>query len=317
MDKKAFGKTELLAPPLIFGGNVFGWTLDQKSSFNILDAALDHGLNFIDTANSYAHWAPGNKGGESETIIGKWLKEKGGRDKVIIATKVGSSMGKGAPKLSKKHILEEVHHSLRRLNTDYIDLYQSHHDDPNTPIEETMETYASLVKAGKVRYIGASNFSIKRFQEANKVATKNDWPTYQSIQPEYNLYDRAAFEKNLAPEIDPSKIAVISYYSLASGFLSGKYRSKEDLGKSKRGAGIEKYLTEKGIKILNLLDKIAEKYHTVPASIALAWLISRPKISAPIASATSLQQIKSLVEASTIHLKTEDLKALDKVSAWK
>jgi len=316
MKKNTLRNTDLQIPPIILGGNVFGWTLQERESFNILDAALDHGLHFIDTANSYSHWVPGNKGGESEAIIGQWLKQKGGRDQVTLATKVGSSMGKGKPDLSKKHILEEVDHSLRRLNTDYIDLYQSHHDDLDTPIEETMEAYAALVKAGKVRYIGASNFSAQRFQAANEVAEAGGLPSYQSIQPEYNLYDRENFEKELAPQIDPSQVAVISYYSLASGFLSGKYQSKEDLGKSKRGVGIEKYLTDRGRRILKALHKTAQKYHTVPASIALAWLISQPKISAPIASATSLKQVETLAEAGTLHLEKEDLDVLDNASAW-
>lgn len=317
MEYRQLGNTDLQLPPVALGGNVFGWTLNEKESWNILDAGLDHGFNFIDTANTYSHWVPGNKGGESETIIGKWLKRKGGRDKVMIATKVGGDLGNGQKGLSRDYIMEEVENSLRRLKTDYIDLYQSHFDYMDTPVVETMEAYYRLIKAGKVRYIGASNFTVKRLQESQQTARRLVYPTYQSIQPEYNLYSRESFEKNLEPYIKETGIGVLCYSSLASGFLSGKYRSEEDFGKSVRGAGMKKYFNGRGFRILKALDQVAELHKTTPAAVALAWLISRPVVTAPIASATRINQLQSLFDAAALTLDSESLDLLDLASDYR
>lgn len=317
MKQNNLKNTDLQIPPIILGGNVFGWTLNERESFNILDAAMEHGFNFIDTANSYSHWVPGNKGGESEAIIGKWLKQKGARDKICIATKIGSAMGKGKPNLSKKAIIDGAHQSLRRLNTDYIDLYQSHHDDLDTPIEETMEAYAELIKAGKVRYIGASNFSSTRLQQAQAIAKDQGFPSYQSIQPEYNLYDRANYEKNLAPYVEESGISVIPYYSLASGFLTGKYRSADDFNKSKRGTGIEKYLNNRGFEILKALDQLSKKYQKNIATISLVWLCAQPTVTAPISSVTNLKQLADLTQVAKLNLTPADIQLLNQASHWK
>ena len=316
MEKRKLGSSDIEIAPLVFGGNVFGWTTDDNRTFELLDAFVDAGFNAVDTADVYSAWVPGNKGGESEKAIGKWFKKSGKRDKIVLATKVGSEMGPGKKGLSKKYILEAVESSLTRLQTDYIDLYQSHYDDPNTPIEETMEAYNELVKAGKVRIIGASNFSVDRLEESVKIGLQEGFTAYQTFQPEFNLFDRQDFEENIAPFTIDNNLSVISYFSLASGFLSGKYRSKEDLKGSKRSGMVEKYLTERGFKILSALDEIASEYNSNPATISLAWIIANPAVTAPIASATTLDQLKQLTEAATIQLDEVALEKLTDASAW-
>ena len=317
MERKRLGTSDIRVAPLAFGGNVFGWTLNEIKSFEILDAFIAAGFNFIDTADVYSRWAPGNAGGESETIIGKWMKERNNRDKVIIATKVGADLGLGKRDLSKKHIREAVENSLKRLQTDYIDLYQSHYDDPGTPVEETLETYAALAKEGKIRIIGASNFNAERLRQSLDVSQKNGYPVYQTLQPLYNLYDREVFEKELEPLCIKYSIGVINYYSLASGFLTGKYRSESDLSKSIRGEGNKKYLNERGFTILEALDDVAKQYNSNPASIAIAWLLARPSVTAPIASATSLEQLDSLVKATKLKLDGSSVSLLNNASDWK
>ena len=311
MELRKLGNSELEIYPLCFGGNVFGWTLDERESFKILDAFTDSGLNFIDTANSYSHWVQGNKGGESETILGNWMKRSGKRDQIILATKVGSNLGEDNKGLSKKYILRAAEESLRRLQTDYIDLYQSHYDDPETPIEDTLEAYAQLIKEGKVRVIGASNFSRERLEKSLEISEKLGIPRYECLQPEYNLYSREHYEKELEEFILEKNIGVITYYSLASGFLTGKYRSEEDFHKSPRGRGMKKYMNERGFRIIKALEEVAQEYNAKPATIALAWLISRPGITAPIASATKPEQLHQLVQATLINL---DPKAIDKLN---
>ncbi|MFT3933821.1 MAG: aldo/keto reductase [Chitinophagaceae bacterium] len=317
MNKKQLGKTGLQIAPLVLGGNVFGWTIDEPTSFEVLDGFVGAGFNLIDTANSYSTWAPGNKGGESEAIIGNWVKKRNNRNDVLIATKVGSDMGNGNKGVAKKYILQAADESLRRLQTDYIDLYQTHFDDEATPVEETLEAYDILVKAGKVRWIGTSNMTPERLQQSLKAADKNSLPLYQSLQPEYNLYAREKFETLYEKICLENNIGVISYYSLASGFLTGKYRSEKDFAKSARGGGMQKYLNPRGFAILDALDTAAAKYKTNAAAIAIAWLIAKPSITAPIASATSVQQLGELAKAASIVLTAEDMALLDKASAWK
>ena len=302
MQKRKLGNSELEAAPLAFGGNVFGWTLDEAASFELLDAFIDAGFNLIDTSDSYSRWVPGNQGGESETIIGNWLKRSGKRANVLIATKVGSDMGLGKTCLSKKYILEEAEASLRRLQVDCIDLYQTHFDDVTTPVGETLEAYAALIKQGKVRAIGSSNMSPERLQESLRYSQENGLPRYETYQPEYNLYNRETFERDYAPICEKEGLSVISYFSLASGFLSGKYRSEADFRKSVRGGGMGKYLNERGFRILAALDAVAERYNTRPATVALAWLIAQPHVAAPIASATSVAQLHELAGAARLHL---------------
>lgn len=314
MTKRQLGNSDLKVAPLSFGGNVFGWTIDQATSFEILDGFVDAGFNFIDTADVYSTWVPGNKGGESEIIIGNWIKSRNNRDKVIIATKVGGDMGQGKIDLSKKYIVQAVENSLRRLQTDYIDLYQSHWDDETTPVEETLETYAQLVSEGKIRWIGASNFTTDRLKLALSASDKHGFPRYQTFQPLYNLYDREEFERELQPLCLTENLGVISYFSLASGFLTGKYRSEEDFSKSQRGGGMKNYLNEKGLSILAALDTVAANYNSTPASVAIAWLLTRPTISAPISSATSLNQLKALTEAVELDLKPEAIDLLTSAS---
>jgi aryl-alcohol dehydrogenase-like predicted oxidoreductase len=316
MEKRKLGNTDLFVSPVTFGGNVFGWTIDEAKSFEILDGFLEAGFNFIDTADVYSRWNPGNSGGESETIIGKWLKSRNNRQQVILATKVGADMGEGK-KLNKAYITKRVEDSLKRLQTDYIDLYQSHYDDLETPVLETLEAYDQLIRAGKVRWIGASNFSAERLKESLEASKKNSLPIYQSFQPEYNLYSREKFEKEYEQLCLDHHLGVINYYALASGFLSGKYRSEQDLNKSQRGGGIKNYLNERGFKILKALDEVSEQYNSSPASIALAWLIARPAVTAPIASVTSTAQLKDLVQAAAIKLDVEHIAILDKASEWK
>jgi aryl-alcohol dehydrogenase-like predicted oxidoreductase len=299
----------------MLGGNVFGWTVDEASGFKILDVFVDSGLNFIDTADIYSTWVPGHTGGESETMIGNWLRRSGKRSKIILATKVGMQMpaGKG---LKKDYILRAAEDSLRRLQTDHIDLYQSHEDDPSTPLEETLGAYAELIKQGKVRSIGASNYSAERLAESLKVSQQHGLPSYQSLQPKYNLYDREEYEAALEPLVLKEGIGVIPYYGLAAGFLTGKYRSESDAAKSPRGAGVvKKYLNERGLRILAALDQVAKKHHATPGKVALAWLIARPGITAPIASATSVEQVHDLAGATQLELDHASIEALNQASA--
>ena len=316
MEKRQLGNTGLYVYPITFGGNVFGWTIDEKQSFEILDAFTGAGFNFIDTADVYSRWAKGNKGGESEIIIGNWMKKKGNREKMIIATKVGSDMGSGKKDLSKKYILKAADDSLKRLKTDYIDLYQTHWDDETTPVEETLEAYAQLIQQGKVRHIGASNLSPERLKESLNIAFETGLPAYETFQPHYNLYERAAFEDGLEPICLGNSLGVLNYYSLASGFLTGKYRSKEDLDKSPRGSGVAKYLDERGFKILAALDEVAKQLKTTPATVALAWLIHRPSVTAPIVSATTVEQLQSIIKAPDLPITAHEIELLTQESAW-
>jgi len=316
MEQRPLGNSGLMVSPLAFGGNVFGWTADEPTSFALLDAFVAAGLNLIDTADVYSRWAPGNQGGESETIIGKWLKRGGPRDKVLIATKVGMEMAPDRKGLAKAYILRAVEDSLKRLQTDYIDLYQSHTDDAATPMEETFEAYAQLIRDGKVRAIGASNFTAPRLGEALDLAAARGFPMYQSLQPNYNLYDRAGYEAELEPLCRARNIGVISYYSLASGFLSGKYRSEADAGKSPRGAKAKGYLNERGLRILAALDAVAARCASTPTAVALAWLIARPGITAPIVSATSIAQLNELIAATRLTLDAAAIASLNQASAY-
>ena len=315
MQKRKLGKSELEVSPLCLGGNVFGWTVDEKTSFQLLDAFVEAGGDFIDTADVYSAWIPGNKGGESETIIGKWFKQSGKRNKVVIATKVGLPMGPDKQGLSKAYIRSEVEESLERLQTDHIDLYQSHKDDPDTPQEETLEAFGELVKAGKVRVIGASNYSADRLKSALQISQTQGYPRYESLQPQYNLYDREGFEKELQPVCEKNGIGVIPYYSLAAGFLTGKYRSEADLGNKARAGTVKKYLDERGRRILAALDKVVKELNSTPAKISLAWLKSRSTITAPIASATNLDQLKDLLDAANLELPPAVIEELNRASA--
>jgi aryl-alcohol dehydrogenase-like predicted oxidoreductase len=316
MEKREIGTSGIKVNPFAFGGNVFGWTIDEKTSFKILDGFTDAGLDFIDTADVYSAWAPGNKGGESETIIGNWLKTSGKRNKVVIATKVGKPMGEEKKGLSRKYITSAIEASLKRLQTDYIDLYQSHDDDKSTPFLETLETFTDLVKQGKIRAIGASNYDGIRFKEALQVSKDNNLEAYQCLQPEYNLYTREYYEKELEPLCRERNIGVITYYSLASGFLTGKYRSENDLSQSSRGAGVKQFLNARGYKILAALDKVAAEYNATPASIALAWVMARPGITAPIASATSIKQLNDLVKSVQLDLSSDAIDLLNSASQY-
>ncbi|WP_250478617.1 MULTISPECIES: aldo/keto reductase [unclassified Caballeronia] len=314
MQTRNIGTSELKVAPLVFGGNVFGWTANERTSFSILDAFVDHGLNFIDTADVYSAWVDGHQGGESETIIGKWFRESGKRHQVVLATKVGKLSTRAG--LSAANIAAAVDDSLRRLKTDYIDVYFSHYDDETTPLDETLDAYQTLIKAGKVRVIGASNYTGERLEEALKVAKDSGLPAYQILQPEYNLYDREGYETGLEPVAEQHKIAVVPYYALASGFLSGKYRSKADTQHKARGSRVEKYLTRRGLEILDALDEVAKRNDTTPATVALAWMIARPSVTAPIASATSVAQLESLAAATRLQLAADDIHLLDEASAW-
>jgi aryl-alcohol dehydrogenase-like predicted oxidoreductase len=315
MKKRKLGRSGLEVAPLAFGGNVFGWTVDEPTSFQLLDAFVASGFNLIDTADMYSTWVPGNKGGESETILGNWLKRTGNRGRVLIATKVGMEMGPNKKGLSRAYITSAVEDSLRRLQTDYIDLYQAHQDDPNTPLEETLDTFAQLIQQGKVRAIGASNYSAERLSEALDISERHGYPRYESLQPLYNLYDRAEYETELEPLCLKKELGVICYSSLASGFLTGKYRSETDLSKSPRGQIIKKYLNERGFRILRALDDVATKYHSTPARVALAWLMARPSITAPIASATNPEQLNDLIEATKLELDHSSVETLNQASA--
>ena len=313
---RTLGRSGLQVSPLAFGGNVFGWTVDEATSFSLLDAWVDAGCNFIDTADVYSIWAPGHAGGESETLIGKWLQRSGKRDRVVLATKVGKPMGPDRKGLKPAYIRSAVEDSLRRLQTDHIDLYQSHDDDADTPLEDTLAVFGELIQAGKVRAIGASNYTAPRLAQALKLSADHGLPRYESLQPLYNLIDRAAFEDELQAVCLTNEVGVINFYGLAAGFLTGKYRTAEDAAKSARGkTTVARYLNERGLRVLAALDTVAARRNATPGQVALAWQMARPGITAPIASATSLAQLAELV--ATIHLKltAEDTALLDKASA--
>jgi aryl-alcohol dehydrogenase-like predicted oxidoreductase len=313
MQFRPLGRSALQVSPLCFGGNVFGWTADERTSFSLLDAWVDAGFNFVDTADVYSRWVPGHTGGESETVIGRWLKQGGRRDKVVIGTKIGMETG-----LKPERIAEGVEASLRRLQVDCIDLYQAHKDDESTPLEATLEAFARLIEQGKVRAIGASNYSAARLAQALATSQRLGLPRYESMQPVYNLYDREEFERELQPLCQREQVGVITYYALASGFLSGKYRTPEDAAKSPRGGGIvKKYLNERGMRILAALDAAARETGSTPAQVAIAWVMAQPGVTAPIASATSLAQLQDLVQAAQLQLPAETLGRLDAASAWR
>jgi aryl-alcohol dehydrogenase-like predicted oxidoreductase len=314
VQKRRLGRTGLQIAPLVFGGNVFGWTADAKTSFDILDRFVGAGFNAIDTADVYSAWAPGNRGGESETIIGDWMKSRGNRAEIVVVTKVGSPMGPGKKGLSAAYVAEAVEASLKRLQTDFIDLYLSHWPDPETPYEETLGAYQGLVKQGKIRSLGASNLNADQLRASFDAASARSLPRYDVLQPEYNLYDRASFDGALRDLCIAEEIGVITYFSLAKGFLSGKYRNEADLGQSPRGGAVKAYLNARGFRILAALDAIAAERGAKPAEVALAWLIARPGVTAPIASATSLAQLDSLIKAAALTLDADDLKALDQAS---
>jgi aryl-alcohol dehydrogenase-like predicted oxidoreductase len=315
MQKRQLGHSGLEIAPLVFGGNIFGWTVDENTSFSLLDAFVAGGFNCIDTADVYSKFVPGNQGGESESTIGRWLRARGRRDDVVLATKVGNSMGGDRQGLSKRYITQAVEASLSRMQTDYIDLYQAHRDDANTPFQETLEAFDTLIKAGKVRAIGASNYSGARLTEALRVSCETGLPRFQTLQPLYNLYDRASYEADLEAVCTGGKLGVVPYFSLASGFLTGKYRSKEDLRKSKRGAFIASKLDARGMRILAALDEISAEFNSTPTGVALAWLLARPSITAPIASATSLSQLEELLASIRLELSAAAIERLNAASA--
>ncbi|MDR6297966.1 aldo/keto reductase [Pantoea dispersa] len=312
---RQLGDSGISVPLLTFGGNVFGWTVDEKTSFSLLDALVEKGLFFIDTADVYSRWAPGNAGGESETIIGKWLKKSGKRDSIVLATKVGMELTPEKTGLKTAYIRQAVEDSLRRLQTDVIDLYQAHRDDDSTPLVETLKAFDSLIKEGKVRAIGASNYSAQRLQEALDISKQEGLARYETLQPEYNLYDRQEYESGLEQVAVKNGLGVINYYSLASGFLSGKYKKPEDASKSARGQGIvEKYLNDRGKRIIEALEDVAASHDASATQVALAWQIARPSITAPIVSATSLQQLDELVKATELELSKQEIEELASAS---
>ncbi|AKK74136.1 alcohol dehydrogenase [Chryseobacterium gallinarum] len=313
MEKRKIKNTDLTVAPVNFGGNVFGWTLDEKQSFDILDRFTAAGFNFVDTADTYSWWVNG-KGGQSEEIIGKWMKNRSNRNDIVLATKVGSETKEHGFDISKKHILQSVDESLQRLQTDHIDIYYTHFDDNVTPVEETLSAYDEIIKAGKVRYIAASNLSPERLRASFDAAEKNNLPKYVALQPHYNLMEREGFEKNYAPLVKEFDLSVFPYWSLAAGFLTGKYREEADFTKSPRGEGVRKYLTPKGRDVLKALDQVSEKHHTQQSTVALAWLLANPLITAPIVSATSAAQLDTLFNAPKLVLDQEDLDCLNKAS---
>jgi aryl-alcohol dehydrogenase-like predicted oxidoreductase len=314
MQKRQLGKSSLQVPILCLGGNVFGWTVDERESFRLLDAALDARLNFIDTADVYSRWVGGHEGGESETVLGKWFARSGRRSQVVLATKLGFEMGDNKKGLSRKYIAEAVEASLRRLQTDYIDLYQAHTDDKETPLEETLSAFDTLVDQGKVRVIGASNYSGARLKEAIQISQKNNLARYECLQPNYSLVERAAFESDLLPVVEMYGIGVIPYFALAAGFLTGKYRSKQDAAGKARGQMVEKYLNDRGFAVLDALDAVAADLNSAPARVAIAWLIAKRGVTAPIASATSLDQLNDLAEATRLKLPPDAISRLDAAS---
>ena len=311
MKRRKLARTGLEIAPLVFGGNVFGWTADEGTSFDLLDRFVDAGLNAIDTADVYSSWAPGNKGGESETIIGKWMKSQKNRDKVIVITKVGSDTGQGKTDLSAPYIEKAIDESLRRLQTDSVDLYLSHWPDTTVTYEETLGAYDKLLKKGKVRFIGVSNLDAKELREALDTADRHNFPRYQVLQPEYNLYDRSPFEGKLSDLCMKEGLGVVTYFSLAKGFLSGKYRGEADLGKSVRRGDVKGSLNPRGKKILAALDEVSKRRSAKPAEVALAWVIAQPGVTAPISGATDATQLDSLVKAASLELKREDIKQLN------
>ena len=313
MKKVSITGTDLKVSRINFGCNVLGWTLNEQESFDILDAIVEAGLNFIDTANTYSWWVNG-VGGQSETILGKWMKARNNRESLVIATKVGSQTKEHPNNISKQHILKSVEESLQRLQTDHIDLYYTHFDDNKTPVEETLSAYDEIIKAGKVRFIGASNVSTERLIESFEVAEENSLHKYIVLQPLYNLMERTNYETQYKPLVEKYNLAVMPYSSLASGFLTGKYRSKADLGKSPRGEGLKHYLNKKGNAVLKALDTIAEKHQSQPATVALAWQLAQPTITATIVSATSKSQLQTLVDAPSLKLDADDLVRLEEVS---
>lgn len=315
MTRRRLGNSGLEIAPLAFGGNVFGWTADEATSFRLLDAFLEAGFDFVDTADVYSKWAPGNQGGESETIIGKWLKRSGKRQQTLIATKVGMEMPGGCKGLAKPYIKRAAEDSLKRLQTDYIDLYQSHTDDQSTPFEETFEAFSELIQEGKVRAIGASNYTAERLDEASKASKRGGYAQYESLQPEYNLYDRAGFETKLQPLCQQAQLGVIPYFSLAAGFLTGKYRSRNDLSNKSRARMVEKYLNPRGLRILDALDDVSKEYGATPAQVSLAWLLAQPTITAPIASATTLEQLQDILAAAKLRLDDAAIERLTQASA--
>jgi aryl-alcohol dehydrogenase-like predicted oxidoreductase len=315
MKTRKLGNSALEISPLVFGGNIFGWTVDQAASFKLLDAFFAAGFNAVDTADAYSRWVPGHQGGESEIIIGEWMKQRGNRAKIIVMTKAGMDMGDGKKGLSKAHILRSTEDSLRRLQTDYIDLYQSHIDDPDTPFEEILGAYAGLMKQGKVRAIGASNHKGDRLAAALEVSRKTGLPAYQSLQPNYSLIERAEYETNLEPICVKENLGVINYFPLAGGFLTGKYRSESDAAGKARARNVTKYLNERGYKILDALDKVAAKHRATPAKVALAWVMAQPSITAPIVSATNLDQLDDLISSVELKLDRESIGLLNQASA--
>jgi aryl-alcohol dehydrogenase-like predicted oxidoreductase len=315
MKRNKLGRTGFEVAPLAFGGNVFGWTADEATSFRLLDAFVGAGGNLIDTANSYSRWVPGHQGGESEVIIGRWIAKRRRHDDVVIATKVGSDMGLGEKCLRRDYIVQAAEESLRRLQVDAIDLYQSHWDDVKTPFDETLDAYARLIRQGKVKAIGASNLTTARLAQALEVSAREGLPRYATLQPPYNLYDRATFEGDLRDLCLREDIGVITYSSLAAGFLTGKYRAEADYAKSPRGAGMENFLNKRGLRILDALDDVSARLHATPAAVSLAWLMGRPGVTAAIASATSLMQFEELIAATRLSLDEADRQTLDQASA--
>lgn len=316
MNLRPLGRSGLQVSPLCFGGNVFGWTADEATSFRLLDAWVDAGFNFVDTADVYSRWAPGHTGGESESVIGRWLRQTGKRNRIVLATKVGKDMGDGKVGLRPEYIRQAVDASLTRLKTDHIDLYQSHDDDATVPLADTLGAYSDLIKAGKVRAIGASNFTAARLAESLATSERLGLARYESLQPLFNLYDRAVFEKELQPLCMEQGVGVINFYALAAGFLTGKYRTEADAAKSARGKNTTaKYLNERGLRILAALDTVAARLGATPGQVAVAWQIVQPGITAPIASATSLAQLQDLVKASQLTLDAEALATLGAASA--
>lgn len=314
-ERRPLGRTGLAVSPLCFGGNVFDWTVDEAMSFRLLDRLAEAGINFVDTADGYSRWVPGHVGGESETIIGNWLKARRGRDRLVIATKVGADMGDGRKGLSARWIAQAIEDSLRRLQTDYVDLYQAHFDDPETPFEETLGAFEKLIRAGKVRAIGASNLSADRLSEALEVAARTGLPRYETLQPRYNLFDRPSFEGPLEQTCVEHGLGVISYYALAAGFLTGKYRSAADVERSSRKWAIDNYMNDRGMRILAALDALAAELGATQGQVALAWLMRKPAVTAPIASATNLQQLEELIAATRLELSDEAMRRLDTASA--
>jgi len=316
MQMRTLGRSALKISPLAFGGNVFGWTADEKTSFALLDAFVDAGGNLVDTADNYSHWAPGNVGGESETIIGRWLAQGGGRrERIVLATKLGKPMGPGLRGLSPRYVQQAIEASLRRLRTDCIDLYQAHTDDPDTPLADTLGAFQRLIEQGKVRVIGASNYSGARFEEALRVSREHGLPRYETLQPEYSLVAREPYEREYAELVQREAVSVIPFFSLASGFLTGKYRDPADLENRARSAMVQRYATPQGWRVVEALRDLAARHGATPAQLALAWLMAKPNIAAPIASATTLEQLQELIGALRVQLSAQDLAQLDALSA--